>query len=262
MKREILKREPKLKLQAVYTPKFPLNQFVDTIWVGKINRLELQGEHHAALFTELIFNYGNQFQIEGQNTAHFIHGDYHHIISGLKTEPFQTTVSGMYHNIGLILKPFCYGNLIQKLGTQPMHDLSDILYEYAFQPEKPEFKRAEPHLLQFFKGLPIDPDLAKFEKQISATFLQKKALRHFNQSLPITQKSFIQKFKKHYVLTPSQYVKLRQVNYVIQQLPRSKKISLTQLGLEAGFYDQSHFIRVFKKFCGITPRQFLQMKKC
>ena len=28
-----------------------------------------------------------------------------------------------------------------------------------------------------------------------------------------------------------------------------------EIGLEVGFFDQSHFIRVFKKFCGTTPKQ-------
>lgn len=33
--------------------------------------------------------------------------------------------------------------------------------------------------------------------------------------------------------------------------------SLTQIGLEAGFYDQSHFIREFKGFTEFTPKEYL-----
>ncbi|MBK7099269.1 MAG: helix-turn-helix transcriptional regulator [Sphingobacteriales bacterium] len=32
--------------------------------------------------------------------------------------------------------------------------------------------------------------------------------------------------------------------------------SLTQIGLEAGYYDQSHFIRNFKSYTGLTPKEY------
>ena len=34
--------------------------------------------------------------------------------------------------------------------------------------------------------------------------------------------------------------------------------SLSYIGLEAGYYDQSHFIREFKDFSGVTPKEFLK----
>ncbi|MBW7838545.1 MAG: AraC family transcriptional regulator [Chitinophagaceae bacterium] len=33
-------------------------------------------------------------------------------------------------------------------------------------------------------------------------------------------------------------------------------LPLTQIGLEAGYYDQSHFIREFKSFTGLTPKEY------
>ena len=33
-------------------------------------------------------------------------------------------------------------------------------------------------------------------------------------------------------------------------------LSLTQVAYLAGFYDQSHFNRIFKRFAGITPKQY------
>ncbi|MCC6383784.1 MAG: helix-turn-helix transcriptional regulator [Bacteroidia bacterium] len=32
--------------------------------------------------------------------------------------------------------------------------------------------------------------------------------------------------------------------------------SLTQIGLEAGYYDQSHFIREFKSYTNLTPKEY------
>jgi AraC-like DNA-binding protein len=234
---------------------------VDVIWVGKANEVYLQANHHAALFTELIFNYGDQFKMDGQNIENFYSRYNHQIISGLKTSPFQTRVSGEYSNVGLLLKPFCYGALINKFGSQSMKIVSDILYENIIEPQEPRFEAVVPHLLRLFDGSFIDSDLLKFENYISSEMLQKGALSNFNLSLSITQKSFIQKFKKHYLLTPSQYVKLKQVNYAIQMLQNNKSEKLIQVGLGAGFYDQSHFNKVFKNFCGQSPREFINKGK-
>lgn len=247
--------------EVSYKPSTQLNQFVDLIWVGKASNLKSKSIHHAALFTELIFNYGDTFCVEGKNTENLFNRHDHQIISGLKTEPFKTSVSGVYGNVGLILKPFCYGMLIDQLGTNSMQHISEILYEYLFYPEEPQFELVEKYLYKLFSHQHIDLDLLKFEKYISSEMLQKGALKDFNLSLSISQKSFIQKFKKNYLLTPGEYVKLKQVNYAIQLLQNNKSEKLLTVGFDSGFYDQSHFIRVFKKFCGVTPKQFSSSTK-
>ena len=88
---------------CTYQPTFPLNQIIDTIWVAKADAFDVSASHHAALFTELIFNYGDQFQVEGENTESFVSLSDHYIISGLKTSPFHTITSGKYLNVGFIL---------------------------------------------------------------------------------------------------------------------------------------------------------------
>ncbi|WP_196889358.1 helix-turn-helix domain-containing protein [Aureivirga sp. CE67] len=246
--------------QKTYRPKFPLNQFVDFIWVGKASKIDLNASHHAPLFTELIFNYGDVFHVEGQNVENILNKNEHQIISGLKTSPFQTKVSGDYSSVGLILKPYCYGMLIEKFGSNTMDRLSEILFEHLFLTENFEFEKVEKYLLELFDKEQLDSDLLKFEHYISTKLLEKGALKDFNLSISISQKSFIQKFKKHYLLTPGQYVKLKKVNTAIQLLQNKNSKKLIEIGLEAGFYDQSHFIKIFKKFCGATPKDFLREK--
>lgn len=241
-----------------YRPKSPLNQFVDLIWIGKASEIEQKSNHYAALFTELIFNYGDEFNVKGQNIENLTSQSDHHIISGLKTEPFQTKVSGAYANVGLLLKPFCYGMLYKSLGTRAMSEVSELLFEHLYKPEKPNFGKVEQQLFKLFDKKVIDADIVLFEKYISSNLLKKGSLNEFNLSLAISQKSFIQKFKKHFLLTPSEYIKLKQVNYAINLLQSNNSEKLINIGLDSGFYDQSHFIRVFKKFCGVTPKHFIK----
>ena len=242
--------------QSSYTPTAPLAQYVSTIWLAKAPQLQLQSDHHAPLFTELIFNYGDQFEVSGQHVENISGSSDHKIISGLKTSPFHTAVSGLYQSVGLILKPYCYGYLLNKFDTDIMSQLSEVFFEHLLLAQNPDFTAVEKHLLHLFKELQYDNELVKFEQFITDKALQKGALSDFNHTISLTQKSFIQKFKKHYMLSPNQYIRLKQINYSIQLLSHYPPASLTAIGLNAGFYDQSHFIRVFKQYCGMTPNQF------
>lgn len=53
------------------------------------------------------------------------------------------------------------------------------------------------------------------------------------------------------------YLRLCRINQILQQLPRSG-LSLTRLAADAGYYDQSHFIRDFKSVCGLSPGAYLK----
>lgn len=66
---------------------------------------------------------------------------------------------------------------------------------------------------------------------------------------------FAKVFKNTTELSPHQFVlKLRLEK--AGELIRMKKSSLTDIAHSIGFYDQSHFTNSFKRFYGVTPRQF------
>ncbi|PTB97234.1 hypothetical protein C9994_03720 [Marivirga lumbricoides] len=118
-----------MKNTKTYRPNYPLNQFIDVIWADESDNYETQAIHHAPLFAELIFNYGDTFSINGQNVEEFNFQNNQQILSGLKTKPFHTQISGKYLNVGLILKPFCYGLIVKQINNSRIGDLSEILFE-------------------------------------------------------------------------------------------------------------------------------------
>lgn len=243
-------------IEKIHIPGPPLNRFVELIWIADAARFEAQASHHAALFTELIFNFADQFLVEGENIAQLDLGSASVIASGLKAQPFQTTTSGRYLCVGLILKPFCYPHLLKRFKTKTFSELSETLHEQLIVPSPPRFHLVEPILLRLFQDASPDSDLLRFERHISPQYGNKNSLKHFADSLSITHKSFIQRFKRHYSLTPSKYVRLRQVNHAIQLLQSNSLPRLVDIALESGFYDQAHFNRVFKQYCGVNPKQF------
>lgn len=245
-----------MKHKSTYQPGFPLNQVIQTIWVANEDNLELSLKHKAPLFTELIFNYGDLFQVDGDNVESFVSLSEHYMISGLKTKPFTTTLSGKHLNVGLILQPHYYGLLMQLFASETMRIISDLFYDLLIIPEKPNFKAAEKYLIKLLSIVEIDPDIQKFNQSISADSIRNGAIKDFINDTSLSHKGFIDKFKRLYNLTPKEFIKLNQVEYAEQLIKRHPKASLTQIGLEAGFYDQSHFTRVFKKHHGFSPKQF------
>ncbi|MBP2833039.1 helix-turn-helix domain-containing protein [Aquimarina sp. U1-2] len=246
-----------MEITKTYRPNIPLNRFVNLIWYGYDSNLSIESSHYAALFTELIFNYGDTFSVSGQNVEYYSGSQSYQIISGLKTRPFITKISGTYRSVGILLKPYCFGILMNNFGTKNFEQLSEVIQETIIASEKPTFKKAEKHLLDIFTKNQIDLDFIRFEEFISRSNLSKGSIRDFNASISISQKGFIQKFKKYYCLTPNEYFQLNKVNQAIDLIENETCFNLTDIALKSGFYDQSHFIRTFNKFCGYSPKQHL-----
>lgn len=55
--------------------------------------------------------------------------------------------------------------------------------------------------------------------------------------------------------TPMNYVAYYRIEQAATMLC-NPQLSVTEVGLECGFCDTSHFVKIFKKFKGVTPKQF------
>lgn len=62
-------------------------------------------------------------------------------------------------------------------------------------------------------------------------------------------------FRRHYRCTPGEYVRRLRIEFVCREMATSN-ITLTDVALLAGFSDQSHLTRTFKRQTGMTPAQY------
>jgi AraC-like DNA-binding protein len=62
-------------------------------------------------------------------------------------------------------------------------------------------------------------------------------------------------FQRYFHCTMSEYVRRLKVEKAGEYLATGK-YTLAEVAYQCGFADQSHFIRIFKKFKGITPQQY------
>jgi AraC family transcriptional regulator len=65
-------------------------------------------------------------------------------------------------------------------------------------------------------------------------------------------------FPHHFYCTLSTYMRKLKIDRALTMIKHSKE-SLTDIGLECGFSDQSHFIRTFKLFTGFLPSQYRKL---
>jgi len=62
-------------------------------------------------------------------------------------------------------------------------------------------------------------------------------------------------FSRYFGVTMGSYIRKLKVENALL-LFRQPSLSLTEIGYMAGFADQSHFIRCFRDFLGVTPGQY------
>lgn len=66
-----------------------------------------------------------------------------------------------------------------------------------------------------------------------------------------------QVFRRVYGCTINEYLCQRRLDYACRELRQTRR-SIAEIAQTAGFYDQGHFSRTFKRLLGLTPREYRQ----
>lgn len=73
----------------------------------------------------------------------------------------------------------------------------------------------------------------------------------------VSKKHFVNQFKKYTALTPKQLQRIFRFNEILPIIQENQSIDWVQIALSCGYYDQAHFIKEFKTFCGMNPSRFI-----
>lgn len=82
-------------------------------------------------------------------------------------------------------------------------------------------------------------------------------IRELSNELNISQSPLEKRFRKVLGASPKKFASIIRFKNILKRDPDS---SLMALAYDAGFYDQSHFIKEFKKFTGDTPEDYFKQK--
>ena len=85
-----------------------------------------------------------------------------------------------------------------------------------------------------------------------------KELSFVQGQLGISERSLERLFLGHIGLTPILYSRISRFQKVLLQLKQGAYSSLTDVAYSFGYFDQSHFIRDFRRFSGVSPRVYVR----
>lgn len=84
-------------------------------------------------------------------------------------------------------------------------------------------------------------------------------LKIVQDKLCVTEKTLQRMFESNVGLSPRLYKRICQFNAAFQQLNLRKFSKLSDIAYENSYADQSHFVRTFKEFTNLTPKEYLKL---
>ena len=94
--------------------------------------------------------------------------------------------------------------------------------------------------------------LRQAKELLHARFAESLKLSEIASEVGVHPVHLAQTFRKSYRCTVGDYVRELRIQYACHELASSEK-SIVDIALSAGFCDQSHFDRTFKRFTGVAP---------
>lgn len=101
---------------------------------------------------------------------------------------------------------------------------------------------------------PITPCIEYIRKNIRETIL----LKDLSDKACMSTTSFYRYFKRELGVSPIEYILNEKIKYA-KKLLSNPKIQINEVSYASGFEDCNYFIRIFKKYEGVTPKQYQLM---
>ncbi len=90
---------------------------------------------------------------------------------------------------------------------------------------------------------------------IQDRFTEPLTIREIAQTVGAHPVYLVSAFRKHYRFTVGEYLRKLRIEFACRQISLNDS-PLSQIAAAAGFYDQSHFTRTFKRHTGMTPTEY------
>ena len=256
-----------------YIPALILQPYIETYWKGNFNlnrNVDFQQNVIPNGCIELIIHLTNHhcaLNKEGES----YHKSPPFTLIGMYDKPYIVKFSEKVQVFAIRFYPDGFRNIF---GVPPSEFLSTYedginvvgkrLYDfcaYLKDVETPDNKVKQAN--EFF----IE-QLSENRKEYDITHMamelirQKQGLMDFKEltdRIPISLRQLQREFKNHYKVKITDYIRVTRLN-AINKYMLGTSSNLTELAYHLDFTDQSHFIREFKHYTGVSPKQFLKEK--
>jgi AraC family transcriptional regulator len=97
--------------------------------------------------------------------------------------------------------------------------------------------------------------LTRARDRLMVEFRHSPSVAELAQEAGVHRSHFARSFRSHFGCTVSEFVRRLRIEWAGEQL-RSRQFTLSEVSLRAGFGDQAHFTRAFKRITGVTPGEY------
>jgi AraC family transcriptional regulator len=101
------------------------------------------------------------------------------------------------------------------------------------------------------------PWLSRLHDRLAAEFTRPRTLADLAREAGVHPTYLVRAFAREYGISISRFIRTRRIEWAMDQLRQSND-TIREVAQAAGFFDQSHFTRCFKRMVGSTPARFRQ----
>ncbi len=195
------------------------------------------------------------------------------MVLGQTMDPFYIQPTGYVNTFAISFYPYGFANFIseplQNLVNKetPLHLVfeehiaKDFEQNIIMAKDTNERIRITENFL--FDRLNDEITIDNIVKNTIDTLLSAKGNVKINNILEqdlYNRRQLERKFLKQIGISPKQLAKVIRLQTAINLMLNDESESLTNIAYKSEYYDQSHFIKDFKEFTGVSPKQFLGNK--
>jgi len=193
------------------------------------------------------------------------------ILQGKCQMPLKVELTGKTDRISIFFKTFGLNQFIQTSLASVMSNKPNQLTEWDTDPmyknyldqcfatdnQEEKIRHLEDFLLWKLKPSPPSP----FEKAVTllSDFEHNHTIEEILSQLKMPLRTFNRRFKEVIGISAIEYRNIARFRHSLNnKLFNSKFKKLTEIGYNSNFYDQSYFIKMYKKLTGSNPSAFFK----
>lgn len=164
---------------------------------------------------------------------------------------------GVFQLLGLSMPDWIGGEFSSRdLDFHPLQELRKRLGD--LQDTQQRLHLIDEWLLGRSPKISAQPGL--LQQVLPKLIYKRESIDSVCEQLALNRRKLERKFYQEVGLSPDQIKQLVRIKLARKLINDHPGLSLVEVAQCAGFYDQAHFIRQFKKLTGLTPGQYRQKK--
>ena len=210
-----------------------------------------------------------------QTARGFIKGQTNHLtLFGQTVFPDTITIENDFTLIAYFFKPYAihalFGIPSQELTDKPT-SLELLLQTTRAKALQEQLLNAidvsemisllDEYILHLIAKVKADHRLIEYAVEKITNCFGKGALRSVQREMYLTERSFQRLFEKNIGMSPNLYRRVAQFNAAFEMLNSRQFDKLSDIAFRHGYADQSHYIRSFKEFTNISPKEYLKFSE-